>query len=321
MEQRRLAGTGLDASRVIFGTMTFGEKVEESEAADMVAACVDAGVTMFDTANSYNAGAAEEILGRVVKPYRDDVLIATKAFRPVDGPDAGGLSARALNNAIDHSLRRLDMDHVDLYYLHMPDWEVPIEETLGAVESLIQAGKVRYGACSNYAAWQMCEMLWIGEREGWQPLKVAQQMYNLIARRIEDEYAAFAERFGISTVAYNPLAGGLLTGKHRFEDTPEEQSRFARQMYQDRYWSRRQFEAVDALREIAEDAGMTLVELSYRWLLSRPLTDHMLLGASSLDQLRTNLDALEGAPPDADTAARCDDVWATLSAGAPRYNR
>lgn len=320
MEQRTLAGTDLRCSRVIFGTMAFGSQVDEDEADRMVHAAVDAGITMFDTANSYNDGRAEQMLGKAVKPFRDEILLSTKAFRPIDGPGTGGLGKAAIQQALDHSLRRLDTDHVDLYYLHMPDWDTPVEETLAALESLVAAGKVRYTGSSNFAAWQMCQMLWVADRHGWQSPRVAQQMYNLIARRVEDEYESFAHHLDITTIAYNPLAGGLLTGKHSLDGSTGD-GRFSREMYKQRYWNAAQFEAVASLKGIAADAGMSLIELSYRWLLSRPLVGCMLLGASSEEQLARNLCALQGPAPDTDTVARCDEVWSTLSGAAPLYNR
>lgn len=317
-----LNGTDISTGRVVCGTMTFGSQVDERAAAAMVQACLDAGVTMFDTANAYSAGRSERLLGEILKGRRHEVLIATKVANAM-GPDRddAGLSQAAINKAIDASLERLQTDYVDLYYLHRPDPLTPIEESLEALEGLVRAGKIRYGATSNYAAWQMAEMLWLAERNGWQPLRVSQPMYNLVARRIEDTYAAFASSCGISSIVYNPLAGGLLTGKHQPGEPVEPGSRFTLEHYRQRYWNDAQFAAVAALRGIASDAGLSLVELSFRWLLSRPLVDAVLVGASSLDQLRANLAACDASTLDADVAARCDEVWQTLRGAAPAYNR
>jgi aryl-alcohol dehydrogenase-like predicted oxidoreductase len=322
MEARRVPGTDLSVSRLVMGTMTFGSQVDEEEAAAMIDVCLDAGVNMLDTANAYNAGASESILGSALKGRRDDLLVATKVFNPMgEGRDDRGLGRAAIHKAIDSSLGRLQTEYVDLYYLHQPDWDTPIEETLEAMNDLVQSGKVRYIGVSNYAAWQICDILCRSERRAWQPVAISQQMYNLLARRVEEEYEAFSRQFGVFDIVYNPLAGGLLTGKHAPSSVPAEGTRFSVEMYRDRYWNSAQFEAVEALEEAAREHGMSLLELSYRWLLSRPLVDAVLMGASSLDQLRANLAACEGEGVDQDLATRCDAVWARLRGPAPAYNR
>lgn len=322
MASTTLGGTDLTTSRVVLGTMTFGSQVAAAEASTMVQTCLEAGVTHFDTANAYNAGRSEEILGEALGTHRDEVLVATKVFNPMgDGPDDAGLSEAAINKAIDASLQRLQTDYVDLYYLHQPDYRVPIEESMGAMEALREAGKIRYWATSNYAAWQIADMCHRAAEHDWQQPLTAQQMYNPIARRLDDEYANFAADFGVSTVAYNPLAGGLLTGKHQLGATPEPNSRFTLEMYRDRYWNEYQFAAVSKLKDLADGAGITLPELSFRWLLSRPLIDAVLIGASSVDQLRANLDACAGPALDDDLVGECDAVWETVRGAAPAYNR
>ncbi|MGH3666103.1 MAG: aldo/keto reductase [Egibacteraceae bacterium] len=322
MEQRTLGRSELSTGRVVFGTMTFGSQVDLAEASRVVDACREAGVTMFDTANSYNDGESERMLGRVLAPMRDEVLVATKVGnRTGPGPDDAGLSKAAITKAIDASLRRLGTDHVDLYYLHLPDWGTPIEQTLEALDDLVQTGKVRYGASSNYAAWEMAEMHGLARRHGWQALHVSQPLYNLLARRLEDEYAAFSQRFTLSNIVYNPLAGGLLSGKHRPGTAPGAGTRFTLEHYRRRYWNDAQFAAVASLREAAAGAGLSLIELAFRWLLSRPLVDAVLVGASNLDQLAANLAACQTPTLDQPVADRCDEVWATLRGAAPRYNR
>lgn len=323
MEHRTLSGTDLTTSRLVLGTMTFGSQTDVAEATRMVDACLEAGITMVDTANAYNDGRSEEMLGALLKDRRDDILIATKVRnRMGPDPDDAGLSRAAINKAIDASLRRLRTDRVDLYYLHRPDHRIPIKESLGAIEDLVKAGKIRYGATSNYAAWQMTEMQWIAERNGWQPLRVSQPMYNLTSRRLDEEYAAFSAHFGISNIVYNPLAGGLLTGKHRPDSSPASDTRFALiDQYVTRYWNEAQFAAVARLQALAEESGLTLIELAFRWLLSRPLVDAVIVGASNLDQLRTNLDACRMPTLDSAVAEQCDEVWQTLRGAPPSYNR
>ncbi|MDQ3751272.1 MAG: aldo/keto reductase [Actinomycetota bacterium] len=322
MEYRKLAGTDLDVSRVVLGTMTFGSQVDSRVAEQMVGLSIESGVNMIDTANAYNNGDSERMLAGAIRGRRDEVLVATKVFNPMgDDSEDKGLSRPAINKAIDASLERLETDYIDLYYLHQPDHEVPLEESLGAMNELVGAGKVRYIGLSNFAAWQHVEALWLSERNAWQMPRVSQPLLNLLSRRIEEEYAACSKQFGLSNIVYNPLAGGLLTGKHRRESTPEEGTRFSMSMYRDRYWNEEQFKAVDRFHQIAVDEGLSLIELSYGWLLAHPLTDHVLLGASSMEHLESNLAACDGTSPRAHTLERCDEVWQVLRGVAPAYNR
>lgn len=323
MEQIQLAGTDLTVGRVVFGTMTFGAQVDEAGASTMVQTCRDAGITMFDTSNNYAGGASEEILGRIVKPFRDEVVISTKGGSHVDqaDPSLAGLSRKALRHAVDGSLRRLGVDHIDVYYLHRPDWNTPIEETLAALEEIVASGKVRHIGQSNFAAWQIAEMLYLAQLNGWPEIRISQPMYNLLGRRVEAEYEACARRLGLTSITYNPLAGGLLTGKHRLDQAPEQGTRFSKPMYRDRYWNDAQFAAVERLRSVAEGAGLSLVELALRWVGARPLSDGMLLGASRQEQLEANLQALDGAPLGDEVMTACDEVWHDLRGSAPDYNR
>jgi aryl-alcohol dehydrogenase-like predicted oxidoreductase len=316
IERRSVAGTDLTISRLVFGAMTFGSQVSESDAATMVDLALDAGINMFDTAASYNDGASERILGATLARRRDDVLIATKVH-----PRTAGLTREAIHAAIDGSLGRLQTDRVDVYYLHQPDWKTPVDETLEAMNDLVRAGKVRHIGVSNYAAWQIADLRAKSATRGWQLPVIAQQMYNLLARRIEDEYALFARSANTFDIAYNPLAGGLLTGKHRPTATPASGTRFSQEAYRARYWNDAQFAAVDRLRAAAEKDGASLLELAYRWLLSRPMVDAILVGASRVEHLRENLAAARGDGVSAETLAACDEVWGTLRGVAPNYNR
>jgi len=323
MEFRTHPKTGLKVSRLSFGTMTFGAQTDEATAHRMVDCCLDAGINFFDTANVYNRGAAETILGKTLKGRRDKVILASKVRGKMGAaPDEEGLSRAAMCKAIDASLKRLGTDYVDLYYLHQPDYATPVEDTLETMEELTQAGKVRFPAVSNYAAWQVAEILWICEKRGYHPYLISQPMYNLIARGIEGEYLAFCQRFGVAVVPYNPLAGGLLTGKHSRQSGPAPGTRFdGNKMYQDRYWLDDDFAAVEELRTIAREAGKTLVELALQWLLTQPAVDSIILGASRLEQLQENLKAAEGPQLDRSVLERCDAVWKRLRGITPKYNR
>ena len=303
--------------------MTFGSQTDEDTARRIVDRCLEAGINFFDTANVYNQGLAETILGKALKGRRSNVVLATKVRGKMgDGADESGLSRAAIHKAIEGSLQRLQTDYVDIYYLHQPDYDVPIEETLAAMEEVVRAGKVRWPAVSNYAAWQVCEILWIAEKNGFRPPYISQPMYNLLARGIEEEYLPFAKRFGVAIVPYNPLAGGLLTGKHARGRGPIPGTRFdGNKMYQDRYWHDDDFAAVDELQAIAREAGKTLVELAFQWLLSQPQLDSIILGASQLEQLEENLKASEGGKLDQAVMEKCDALWKRLRGVTPKYNR
>jgi aryl-alcohol dehydrogenase-like predicted oxidoreductase len=324
---RPLAHTDLVVSRLCLGTMPFGSQTDDATSLRMIDAALEAGVTFVDTANVYSAGRSEELVGKALRGRRDRVVLATKvANRMGDGPDEAGLSRAAIRRGLDDSLRRLDTDYVDVYYLHHPDYDVPTEETLEALDEAVRQGKVRYPATSNYAAWQVVEMLAIAEREGYAPARITQPLYNLIARGLEQEYMPMAARLGVSTIVYNPLAGGLLTGKQR-RGEPLDGTRFDRERhrlgatYLDRYWHDETFDAVDALGAIAREAGLSLVELAFAWLLHHTSVDCVILGASRPDQLEQNLAAAENGPLPPDVVAECDRVWHRLRGVAPQYNR
>lgn len=322
MQIRTLKHTDLIVSRACFGTMTFGSQTDEAAALRLVDCCLDAGINFFDTANVYNKGLSEIIVGKTLKGRRDKVVLASKVRGKMgDGPDESGLSRAAILKAIDESLRRLETDYLDLYYLHQPDYSVRIEESLEAMDRLVQAGKVRYPASSNYSAWQVCQMQWIAEKNGYRPAVVTQPMYNLLARGIKAEYLPMCREFGVSTVVYKPLAGGMLTGKQRRE-APLAGTRFDKnQMYLDRYWHDTYFDAVEGLGEIERGAGRSPVSLALNWLLHHTAADCVILGASRLEQLQENLKALEEGPLPADTLAACDQVWRRVRGVTPQYNR
>lgn len=302
--------------------MTFGGQTDETEATRIVDHCLDAGVNFLDTANVYNKGESEAILGRILRGRRSRVVLASKVRGKMgDGPDESGLSKAAIVRAIDDTLRRLGTDYLDLYYLHQPDYTIPLGESLDAIDQLVRAGKVRWPASSNYAGWQVCRMLWLAETNGYKPAWVTQPMYNLLARGIEQEYFPMAKELGVSTVVYNPVAGGLLTGKQPRE-APIPGTRFDKnQLYLDRYWHPAYFDAVDRLRQIAASAGRSLVSLALNWLLHHSPADCLILGASRAGQIAENLRAAEEGQLPEETVAACDQVWADLRGITPKYNR
>jgi aryl-alcohol dehydrogenase-like predicted oxidoreductase len=315
----------LDLTRPVLGTMTFGDTVSADVAADMVDAALAAGLTHVDTANVYAGGTTESILAEVLRDRWDRVTLATKAG--IAHPDAGDhapLSAAGMRAALDGSLRRLQTDRVDLLYLHQPDRRTPMAETLRTVAELVDEGRIGALGVSNYAAWQIAEINHIADEVGSPRPVVAQQPYNLIARRIEDEYAEFAAVTGLTTMVYNPLGGGLLTGRHSFDADPAE-GRFGDSalatMYRQRYWNATMFEAIGQLSNLADKAGMPMSELAMRWLVSKPAAGPILLGGSKVTHLEANIAAIAKGPLDDDLVTACDEVGATLHGAMPNYNR
>jgi 1-deoxyxylulose-5-phosphate synthase len=299
--------------------MTFGSQVDQAEAERIVDLCLASGVNFLDTANVYNKGESERILGRCLRGRRDRFVLASKVRGSMGAYE--GLSRAAILKAVDESLERLGTDYLDLYYLHHPDGGVPIEESLEAMEQLVKAGKIRFPALSNYASWQVTEALWIAKERGYTPATVTQPMYNLLARGLEAEYLPMCERFGIFTCVYNPLAGGLLTGKQSHE-RPLPGTRFdANRMYLDRYWHTAQFDAVDRLHSAAKAHGRTLLSVALNWIYCHTPASCVILGASRLDQLQQNLAALDDGPLPEDLLRTCDAVWADLRGVTPKYNR
>lgn len=324
MKTNTLLGTGVDVSNVCLGTMTFGSQVSEADAARMVDFAIDRGVNFFDTANVYNGGLSEEITGRVLGPRRTRVVLATKVRGIMRNGDRtyGGLSRSAIRLAVEESLQRLGTDYIDIYYLHMPDRAVPIEETLQMMDDLRTEGKIRWIGTSNYAAWQMAEMESHMRRNETTPPKVAQPMYNVLARGIEQEYIAFTDRYKISSVCYNPLAGGLLSGKQSYEKGPIPGTRFdGNQMYLNRFWHPAYFRAVDALKEVAAGLAVALTELALRWVCHRPGVQSVIIGASKQAHLEQNIAVSQRGPLPDDALAACDDVWTELRGPTPQYNR
>lgn len=322
MERRSLHHTDLNVSRFCFGTMTLGKPLDQAGTNEVIGRCLDAGINFFDTANMYNAGVAESLLGNALKGRRDKIVLASKVFYKVgDAPDQQGLSRKAILSAIDKSLERLQTDYLDVYYMHAPDHTVPVEESLETMDSLVRQGKVRYLASSNYAGWEVVEMLWLARDHGWHAPYVSQPIYNLLARGIEQEYLPMCRQFGISTVVYNPLAGGLLTGKHKQEVFTAGTRFDNNKLYQDRYWHTQDFHAVERLRAIACLAGRSLVSLSLNWLQHHTASDVIILGASSLAQLNDDLVAAAEGPLPEEIVKACDQVWQDFRGPLPVYNR
>ena len=316
MHYRKMGRTGLKVSAVCLGTMTFGNQVNEADATAIIGHALASGINFLDTANSYADGRSEEIVGKAIAGKRHQVILATKvASRVGPGPNAAGLSRHHIMQGIEESLRRLGTDYIDLYYAHVPDYDTPTEETLRAFHTLVCQGKVRYIACSNFRAWQLCQALWVSDRNHLARFECIQSPYNLITRDIEYELLPLCVSEGVGVTVYNPLAAGLLTGKHDPTQPPAPHTRFAMERmgptYYERYWTATNFEAIATLKRIAESHGRSLTHLSLAWILSHASITSVVMGASSVKQLEENLGAIEGKLTAAEFSA-CDEVWQQL---------
>ena len=323
MQYQRLRGTGATVSRLSLGTMTFGAQTDERTARRIVDAALDAGINFVDTADVYVQGESEQIVGRAIKGKRDQIVLASKVCNKVgDDPykDAG-LHRWHIIHGVEASLRRLGVDCLDICYMHRPDRNTPIEESLAAFDTLVQQGKVIYVGMSNFASWRICEAKWRADVGRYPSPAVTQVPYNLLARGIEQELLPFTGEMDVGVTCYNPLAGGLLTGKHRTARAPAEGTRFALvHEYYNRYWLDSNITAIEALAGIAKQADKSLLELALQWLLAQSAVDSVILGVSKLEHLEQNVAAAEGVLDEA-TLAACDEVWGTLRGDHFRYNR
>jgi 1-deoxyxylulose-5-phosphate synthase len=256
-------------------------------------------------------GRTEEIVGRWLRGKRNEFVLATKCRMQMGSrPNDGGLSRKHVLAAIEESLRRLGTDYVDLYQVHSPDPETPIDETLSALDSIVQSGKARYIGCSNFQAWQLGNALWTSDRLGLARFDSVQPRYNLLFREIEHELFPLCEDQGVGVLAYNPLAGGFLTGKHRRGAPPADNTRFAvaGKLYLDRYWNEASFEVVERLRIFFESRGKSLTHAAVAWVLRQPAVTSAIVGATSAEQLRDSLRGVEMVL-DPEELDQCDGVW------------
>ncbi len=308
MEPVLLGRSGLRVSPLCLGTMTFAATTALAEARDIADRCFDRGIFFWDTADMYSSGASEEMVGQLMQGRRDQIVLATKAFAPMGpGPNDRGLSARHLLAACEASLRRLRTDHIDLYYLHLPDRSVPIEESLRALEDLIRAGKVRYAACSNYRAWEVVKLQACARAHGWQPLTAVQPLYNLVNRDIEVELLPMAADQGLGVVSYSPLARGVLTGKYRWDGPTPEASRLARsdRRFLQAEWREASVQVAAGLAELAEARGVAAATLAVRWAMANELVHSVIVGPRTVAHAKDYLAAVD-LPWDEELEAACD---------------
>jgi aryl-alcohol dehydrogenase-like predicted oxidoreductase len=311
MEYRRVGRSGLKVSEICLGTMTFGHGTDQAEADRIVDLAFDAGVNFFDTANSYGGGQSEVMLGKAIKDRRRDAVIATKFFNPMGvGPNDAGMSRVHIMQAVEDSLRRLQMDYVDIYYIHHVDTQTPLEEMLRALEDLVRQGKVRYTACSNYEAWRLMEALWTSDSKGWARFECYQPQYSLVVRDIEEEIIPVCQLKGLGVVVWSPLAGGFLTGKYKPGEREVSGSRSAEGWaYPERYFAPNADETLGVLLDVANELGRSPAQVAVRWVLEQPAITSAIIGARTVEQARDNLLAGGWRLPD-EARQRLDQVSA-----------
>ncbi|HEU5349300.1 MAG TPA: aldo/keto reductase [Ktedonobacterales bacterium] len=294
MEYRQLGKSGLRVSVIGLGGNTFGRYADEERTAAIVRQAIESGINMIDTADVYGNGASEELLGKAIRGHRDELIIATKVgMRMGDGPNEYGSSRHRILSGCDASLRRLQIETIDLYQIHAFDALTPLEETLGALDDLVRAGKVRYIGCSNYDAWRIVQSLWISDRAHLAHFISVQPEYNLLKRDIEREIVPACLEFGLGIIPYFPLDAGTLTGKYKPGEPPPEGTRgynnprFASRLHQPT------LEAVQRLDAWAHDSGHTVAELALAWLASRPAVSTIIAGTTRPEQVAANARAAD----------------------------
>lgn len=292
MRYRPLGRTGVQVSQLCFGTMSFGGDADEPESARMYAACRDAGINFFDTADTYCDGDSERILGRLMKGHRDELVIATKCYNPQgDDVNARGTSRRHVTRAVEASLRRLGTDRVDVLFLHQFDTRTPIDEQMRGLEDLVRSGKVLYPAVSNYAAWQTMAALAVQERHGWARLQVVEPMYNLVKRQAEVEILPMAQAHELSVIPYSPTGGGLLSGK--YAGGGENRGRLhVNAMYTARYGDEWMHDVAMRFAAFCNERGLHPVSAAVAWVGAHPGVTAPIVGARNVGQLRASLDSV-----------------------------
>ncbi len=332
MKIKRMGRTGLKVSEICLGTMTFGRQSDEPTSFAIMDIAAGNGVNFIDTADIYpvppsldRVGRTEEIVGKWLKGKRDRFILATKCGnRMGEQPNDSGLSRKHVLEAIEASLRRLQTDYVDIYYVYQPDPETPIEETLRAFEDIVRSGKARYLGCSNFTAWQIAKSLWTSDKLNLTPLCMVQPRYNLLYREIENEVLPLCRDEGLGVVVFNPLAAGFLTGKYQKGSEPPPDTRFGlfrepNSLYRERYWKDHHFEAVGALLKFFEPRKQLLVHVALAWVLSHPEVSSAIVGASRAEQLKETL-AWQQVQLDEEALQFCNSIWFDMPrATDPRY--
>ncbi|SHL69908.1 aldo/keto reductase [Roseibium suaedae] len=294
MRLKPLGQTGVQVSQLCFGTMSFGGDADEATSGRLYGACRDAGINFFDCADVYSSGAAETILGKLIAHERDELVITSKVHGKM-GSDAnsGGTNRRHVARAVEASLKRMNTDRLDVYFVHRFDDTLPLEETLRGLEDVVRAGKVLYLGASNYAAWQVAKALGISERRGWSRFDVLQPMYNLVKRQAEAEILPLAKSEGLGVISYSPVGGGLLSGKFRPGVKPEGTRLSDNSMYAARYGEDWVYEVAERFTVFAEEMGVHPVSLAVAWVGAHDAITAPIIGARNPEQLAPALKAAE----------------------------
>ena len=301
MDYRRMGRSGLKVSEICLGTMTFGHGADEAEAGRILDACLDAGVNFIDTANSYNGGATESILGNILQGgRRRRVVLASKAFNPMgDWPNDSGASRAHIMQAVEDSLRRLGTDYLDIYYLHHVDHDTPLEESLRALDDLVRQGKIRYAGVSNYEAWRLMDALWTSDSKGLARFEGYQPQYSLVVRDIEQEIVPVCEAKGLGVVVWSPLAGGYLTGKYQPGQSQATGSRSEEGWaFPQRFFHPDHANVLGTLLEVASELGRSPAQVALRWVLDQGFVTSAIVGARNLGQIEETLKAVGWRLPD-----------------------
>ncbi len=293
MEMRHLGNSGLEVSVIGLGCNNFGRRLDEKQTATVVSAAVDAGITLFDTADLYGEnGTSETYLGKALKGHRDQVVIATKFGGPMGQlPMQKGGSRQHIFQAVEDSLRRLNTDYIDLYQMHFPDLNTPLEETMRARDDLVRQGKVRYLGHSNFSGWMIAHAHHIAVRDALTPFISAQNHYHLLNREVEPDVQPACTKFGLGILPYFPLASGLLTGKYRKGQVHPEGTRLSSGPMAERILTDINIDKAESLFEWAEARGHTLLELAFSWLAQQPAVSSVIAGATNTDQISANVNA------------------------------
>jgi aryl-alcohol dehydrogenase-like predicted oxidoreductase len=294
VEYRYLGNTGVQVSSLCYGTMSFGGEADAETSAAMYRRCRDVGINFFDCANVYAGGRSEEFLGRLMAGERNELIITSKVYFPVgDDLNAGGATRRHILQAIEDSLRRLNTDRIDIYFIHHFDQTTPLEETLRALDDLVQQGKILYPAASNFAAWQVMKALGISERRGWARVECIEPMYNLVKRQAEVELLPMAQSEKIGVISYSPLGGGLLSGKYGRDRRPEAGRLVENKMYQTRYGDQHVYTVAEEFSDFARDHGYDPAALAVAWVRSHPGITAPIIGSRNLEQLNGTLKSID----------------------------
>lgn len=294
MKYKFLGNTGVQVSSLCFGTMSFGGDADEETSVAMFNRCREVGINFFDCANAYAGGRSEEILGKLIAACRDEVIITSKVYFPVgEDINARGATRRHIMSAVEASLRRLNTDYLDVYFIHHFDENTPLPETLRALDDLVRQGKILYPAASNFAAWQVAKALGISAMQGWSRFECLQPMYNLTKRQAEVEILPMAQSENLGVIPYSPLGGGLLTGKYGLSRRPDSGRLLEHKIYISRYSAEQNYEVAEKFTAFAQERGYHPAGLAVAWVGGHPAVTAPIIGARNLEQLEGSLSSLE----------------------------